>query len=138
MARPEGGPCPALPRPVLAMPTEHSFDPSTLRADIADWPPDLRQALARDARHLLRPIDPAEVAGARRLEGWSIIDQVPDVLGPGFAASVLLTPRWTQYLRRNNFTAPDLTEVMALIRIFYGPLLLGDRTSGHWQDGQWA
>ena len=66
------------------------------------------------------------------------VDQVPDVLGPGFAASVLLTPRWTQYLRRNNFTAPDLTEVMALIRTFYGPLLLGDRTSGHWQDGQWA
>ena len=66
------------------------------------------------------------------------VDQVPEVLSADFAASALLTPRWTQYLRRTGFTAPELVEVMALLRAFYGPLLLEDRADGRWQDGQWS
>jgi hypothetical protein len=53
-----------------------------------------------------------------------------------FAASARLTPRWRQYVRRTGFTAPDLVTVMALLRTFSGPLLLEDRTSGRWRNGQ--
>ncbi|WP_420594326.1 nucleotidyl transferase AbiEii/AbiGii toxin family protein [Deinococcus sp.] len=61
---------------------------------------------------------------------------VASTLGETFAASPELNRRWTQYLNRTGFESPAFAAVMALLRAFYGPLLLGGRREGRWQPAQ--
>lgn len=65
------------------------------------------------------------------------VDRVPDILGDEFMGDTALSVRWSQYLRRTGLQAPAFADVMALLRTFYAPLLLGGRAQGQWRSGQW-
>ena len=63
---------------------------------------------------------------------------VPDILATEFGEDPTLGARWGQYLRRTGLQAPALPDVMVLLRAFYTPLLLEDRSQGQWRSGTWT
>lgn len=63
---------------------------------------------------------------------------VPDILATEFGEDATLGARWGQYLRRTGLQAPAFPDVMVLLRAFYTPLLLEDRSRGQWRSGTWT